>query len=240
ISPTLNATQYGTYSAVVSVGDCSSTDEVTISEQNLEVSLGEDFSSCFVSPEILTAEAINYDPLLASYEWSLNGNILVGETDQTLSITEVGTYSVTITFGTCTATDSITIGIGNIEVNLTDDLQTCFDSEVILEAELSVQNPAATYEWSLDGTVIVGETNSTLIITEIGTYTVTATLGNCTATDIAVVSFKNDLEVTLGEDFQICPNEPRTLTATTVEEGATYQWYLNGTLLAGETNSTLD
>ncbi len=239
-NPTLNATQYGTYSVLVSVADCSAMDEVTISQQNIQVSLGDDFSSCFEVPVTLTAEAIDYDPTLATYEWTLNGSILAGETNQILDITQAGNYSVTATVGSCTTTDSIVVSLGNIEVTVNDDFQTCFDSQVILEAVLSVQNPDATYEWSLDGTIIAGETTSTLVITEIGTYTVTASLGSCSASNSVIVSFRDDLEVTVDEDFTTCPNEPQTLTAITVEEDAAYQWYLNGTLLTGETDSTLN
>src|SRR5690606_27771769 len=68
----------------------------------------------------------------------------------------------------------------------------------------------------------------------------TATVGSCSASDSVTVSYRDDLEVNVGEDFLTCPNEPQTLTATTIEDGATYQWYLNGTLLTGETNSTLN
>lgn len=240
-NPTLNATQYGTYSVLVSVAGCSSTDEVTISQQNIEVSLGEDFISCFETPLTLTAEAINYDPLLATYEWRLNGSVIAGETDQTLVITQAGTYSVTTTFGSCTTSDSIIVGLGNLEIELGDDFQTCFNELVVLDASPTNQNPAdATYEWSLDGTILVGEINPTLIITEVGTYSVIVSYGSCTATDSLTVSSRDDLEVSVGEDFTTCPNEPQTLTATTTEQGVTYQWFLNGSPLAGETNSTLD
>lgn len=239
-NPTLNATQYGVYSVTVSVGGCSSTDEITISQQQLQVFLGEDFSSCFEIPVTLTAEAIDYDPTLATYEWSLNGTILAGETNQTLNIAQPGTYSVTATVGSCITTDSVAVSLGSIEVTLTEDFQTCFESTVVLEAELSIQNPEATYEWSLDGTIIAGEINSTVVITEIGTYTVIATVGSCSASASVTVSYRDDLEVSLGADFLTCPNEPQTLTATTLEEGATYQWFLNGTLLTGETNGTLN
>ncbi len=239
-NPTLNATQYGVYSVNVIVGGCLATDEITISQQELQVSLGDDFSSCFEVPVTLTAEAIDYDPTLATYEWSLNGAILAGETSQTLDITQPGNYSVTATVGSCITTDSVLVNLGSIEVTVNDDFQTCFDSQVVLEALLSVQNPNANYEWSLDGTILVGETNSTLIITEIGTYTVTVNVGSCTASDSVMVTYRDDLEVSVGADFTTCPNEPQTITANTAEEGVTYQWFLNGSPLAGETNSTLD
>jgi gliding motility-associated-like protein len=239
-NPTLNATQYGVYSVNVSANGCLATDEVTISPQELNVALGDDFTSCFEIPETLTAEAIDFDPATATFEWSLDGVVIAGETNQTLDITEPGTYVVTASVNSCTATDTIVVGLGNIEVTVNDDFQTCFESQVELEAMLTVQNPEATYQWSLDGNIIPDETNSTLIITEVGTYTVTATVGSCTASDSVTVSFRDDLEVTLDEDFKTCPNELQVLTATTDEEGATFQWFLNGDIIAGETNSTLE
>jgi gliding motility-associated-like protein len=239
-NPTLNATQYGVYSVNVSANACLATDEVTISPQELNVALGDDFTSCFEIPETLTAEAIDFDPATATFEWSLDGVVIAGETNQTLDITEPGTYVVTASVNSCTATDTIVVGLGNIEVTVNDDFQTCFESQVELEAMLTVQNPEATYQWSLDGNIIPDETNSTLIITEVGTYTVTATVGSCSASDSVTVSFRDDLEVTLDEDFKTCPNELQVLTATTDEEGATFQWFLNGDIIAGETNSTLE
>ena len=239
-NPTLNATQYGVYSVNVSANGCLATDEVTISPQELNVALGDDFTSCFEISETLTAEAIDFDPATATFEWSLDGVVIAGETNQTLDITEPGTYVVTASVNSCTATDTIVVGLGNIEVTVNDDFQTCFESQVELEAMLTVQNPEATYQWSLDGNIIPDETNSTLIITEVGTYTVTATVGSCSASDSVTVSFRDDLEVTLDEDFKTCPNELQVLTATTDEEGATFQWFLNGDIIAGETNSTLE
>lgn len=239
-NPTLNATQYGVYSVNVSANGCLATDEVTISPQTLNVALGDDFTSCFEIPETLTAEAIDFDPATATFEWSLDGIVIAGETNQTLNITEPGTYVVTATVNSCTATDTIVVGLSNIEVTVNDDFQTCFESQVQLEAMLTVQNPEATYQWSLDGNIIPDETNSTLIITEVGTYTVTATVGSCSASDSVTVSFRDDLEVTLDEDFKTCPNELQILTATTDEEDATFQWFLNGDIIAGETNKTLE
>ncbi len=240
-NPTLNATQYGVYSVIVSVADCTATDEVTISQQNIQVSLGDDFTSCFETSVTLEAEAINYDPLVATYEWRLNGSILAGETNQTLNITQAGTYTVTTTFGSCTTSDSVTVSIGNIEIELGDDFQTCFNEQVVLDASPSNYNPAdATYEWSLNGTILTAETNPTLIITEVGTYSVIVSIGSCTATDSVTVSSREDLEVSLGDNFTTCPNETRTLSASTTEEGVTYQWFLNGNLISGETDSTLD
>jgi gliding motility-associated-like protein len=237
---TLVIDQYGTYSVKATVGSCEAIDEIIISQKELQVSLGADFSSCFEMSETLTAEAIDFDPTLATFEWQRNGTLLAGETNQTLDISEPGTYTVIVTFSSCVTTNSIEVNLGTIDVTLNEDFQTCFDAPVVLEAVLADQNPNATYEWRLDGNILAGETNASLLITEIGVYTVTATVGDCTDSDSVTVSYRDDLEVSVGEDFLICPNEPQTLTANTSEAGASFQWFLNGSLLNGETNGTLN
>ncbi|QQX77437.1 MULTISPECIES: gliding motility-associated C-terminal domain-containing protein [Aequorivita] len=240
-NPTITANSYGVYSVLVNIASCSATDQITILPQDLQVSLGNDFSSCFENPVVLEAEALDFDPALATFEWSLNGTIIPDETTAFLTVTTAGTYTVVATVGECSATDTVIITLGDVEIELGDDFQTCFDQPVILDASPSNYDPQeANYEWSLNGTVLAGEVNPMLTISEIGTYSVLVTVGNCTAIDTITVSFRDDLEVSLGEDFQVCANEPRTLTATTAEEGASYQWFLNGNLIGDETNSTLD
>ncbi len=240
-NPTLNATEYGVYSVVVSIGNCAATDQITLMPEDLQVSLGDDFSSCFEEEVTLVAEALDFDPTLATFEWTQDGTLIPGATQATLVISAPGTYTVTAYVNECSATDSITVSLGNVEIELGDDFQTCFDQPVILDASPANYNPAdASYQWSIDGNILPDETGPTLEITEIGTYSVTVSVGSCTATDQVTVTFRDDLEVNLGEDFQLCPQEPRTLTATTSEEGATFQWFLNGSPIAGETGQTLD
>ena len=97
------------------------------------------------------------------------------------------------------------------------------------------------YEWTFNGSVISGETNATLTVSEIGTYGVTVMVGNCSGTDTIEVLPMDDLVVSITEgDLEVCPKEPHTLTAVTSDEGATYQWYLNGNVIDGATQSTLE
>jgi gliding motility-associated-like protein len=78
------------------------------------------------------------------------------------------------------------------------------------------------------------------MITEEGEYTVIVTVDSCNGEDSIVVNLRDDLEVVVDEDFITCPNELQIITATTIEEGVSYQWFLNGDPIPGETNSTLE
>lgn len=233
-------TELGVYTVEVTKNGCTGTDVINITQENLIVSLGGDITSCFDVPEIITAEAMNYDPTSATYEWFFDGVLIVGANDQDLEITQPGTYTVEVTLGACTASDTMEATGGTIDVSLPDDFETCFEAPVVLEATLSDPTATAIFEWSFNGNIIPDENNSTLVVTEIGTYTVTATSGSCTGTDSIVITGSGDLEVEIGPDFQTCPKEKTTLTAVTSEEGVTFQWFLNGTAISGATNNTLE
>ncbi|MEZ4858978.1 MAG: gliding motility-associated C-terminal domain-containing protein [Flavobacteriaceae bacterium] len=242
-SATLIAQEPGNYSVLVTVGVCTAEDTVIISPSNdIEIALGDNFESCFVEEIILDATPANYDPTLATYEWRLNGTLIAGETNATLMAQEPGTYTVLVAIGACTGQDSIIISPSNdIEIALGDDFETCFDEGIILDASPANYDPAlGTYQWSLNGTLLPNETLPTLIVTESGSYSVTVSIGACIATDSIVISGRDDLIVTVNEDFKTCPDEVQILTATTSETNVAYQWYLNGDVIVGATDSTLE
>lgn len=238
---TLTVTEAGVYGVAVTVEYCVGMDEITVTTDAITVDLGPDFESCFEDGVVLDANADGSFPSTTVYEWTLNGNVIAGETDSTLAITQEGTYGVTVNAGGCIATDEVVVTPGAISVDLGEDFTACFDSDITLNANADGQHPDATvYVWSLDGNIIVGADQATLLITEPGTYSVTATLGNCSATDSVVVSPGEGLIVSLGEDVLLCPNEKHILTAITDEENVTFQWFKDGNEIAGETGNSIE
>lgn len=174
-----------------------------------------------------------------TYLWSPGG-----ETTPTITVTEAGTYTLEITTnGLCSTSDSVLINVTESPIiTLGDELETCFEEATILDASPSNYDPAtATYEWMLDGVVIPSETNATInaALYGYGTYSVIVTAESCTGEGAITIMPRSDLAVTLGDSFNTCPDEAQTITATTDEEGVTYEWLLNGTPIDNETNSTL-
>ena len=89
--------------------------------QNVSVNLGADTSICFSDP----MPEFNASNLGASYSWSKNGNAL-GGTDSILLASGPGTYSVTVAYGSCTASDSIELELlSTIPINLGPDTNVC-------------------------------------------------------------------------------------------------------------------
>src|SRR5690606_8558503 len=111
--------------------------------------LGGDQELCETQSYDITAEIIGGNPADATFVWN------TGETTQTITVTDSGTYTVEVTIGTCTITASVVINFNDPPlIELGDDVETCFNEPIILDASPSNYNPAdATYEWSLDGTV---------------------------------------------------------------------------------------
>ncbi|WP_298899435.1 choice-of-anchor L domain-containing protein, partial [uncultured Psychroserpens sp.] len=88
--------------------------------------------------------------------------------------------------------DDITIAAGTAE---------CGGETITLDT----QAPTATHIWYKDAVEIVGETSSTLDVTEPGIYTVDVIFsGSCQASDSVVVEFKANAEANTPPDLSIC------------------------------------
>jgi len=90
-------------------------------------------------------------------------------------------------------------------LDLGEDIATC-SSSAILDGD--IQNPAATYEWFLDGVSINGETNPTLTTIQNGTYRVEVTVSlngsDCVEDDEIVVVLNTEESITPLSDYELC------------------------------------
>ncbi len=239
---TLNATAHGTYFVSVTIGVCIDTDNITLLPLiDLGVELGNDFTTCFNTPVFLDASPSIGDPNNATFEWSLDG-VLLSDTTATLDATEHGNYSVTVNLFGCSDTDSIALTpLGDLGVDLGGNIETCFDEQLILDATPSLGDPAdTTYLWSFDGVEFADETSSTLNATQYGVYSVVVSIGECSDEDSMTTTGRDDLFVSLGNNVQTCPDMSVTLAAITDEEGVSYQWSLDDTVMENQTSATLE
>lgn len=189
-TPTITVDQTGTYELTVTVGNCSATDSVMVFIADpLEISLGDDFETCFSDTTQLTVTSPDFDIAAATIQWFLNGNEIIGETMASLPISEVGTYSVMVTFENCTATDEVVVSErDDVAVTIVEaDFKTCPDETNILTALTDEEN--ATYQWFKNGDLITGESNATLEFaltpddSGLQNFSVEISVGDCTAED---------------------------------------------------------
>ena len=233
----LTVSESGVYKVVADGGDCDQAveDEVNITIPGLiAVDLGADQEFCDVTSFEIIPNIVG-NSSNANYLWS------TGETTPTIVVNTTGDYSVAIIAESCEVTDSVLLRFGETPLfDLGENIETCFENDIVLDATPSNMNSDdVIYAWYKNNIPITGETTSSIIVTEIGTYTVIASFDGCEVVESITISGRTDLNVTVNDDFKSCVGEEWTLTATTSEEGVSYQWYLNGDAIAGETSSTI-
>jgi gliding motility-associated-like protein len=143
---------------------------------------GADLAICSGQSATLTAGQVEN----ATYLWS------TGATTRSITVNPLQTtqYTVTVTrAGICSSTDDVVVTVEPLPiVNLGPPVEVCSNTPPTLNAA-NAANPAdVTYVWSLNGSPIAGATAPTLLATNSGTYQVSITRGNCTATGSVLVN----------------------------------------------------
>ena len=141
-----------------------------------------------------------------SYLWS------DGSTGQTLAVSEAGKYWVTITYETCTLTDTVQVFVIDAPVDLGTDTTMCIGQTFDIDAT----HPYGNYLWS------DGSTDSVLSVRETGLYAVERSVDGCVETDEVFVDFIGPPRVELGPDTTLCRGE--LLSLDLYEPRTTYRW----------------
>ncbi|MDP4231488.1 MAG: hypothetical protein Q8916_13905, partial [Bacteroidota bacterium] len=174
------------------------------------------------------------------YLWSVtNGSISSGQGTNGVTVqwndAAIGTGSVMVietTSGGCLDTGMLLITIdANLHPTITASgaLTFCAGDSATLDAGSGY----ASYQWSKDGSVISGATNEFLRTGESGSYSVLVTnSGGCSGSSstisVTVYPLPSKPIITQVND---------TLFCTTI--ASSYQWYLDGVLLPGETTARI-
>lgn len=171
-----------------------------------------------------------------------------GNTNVDRSGLSAGTYTITVTDGTCSATASYIITEGSIiSINPANNSPICAGVDLYMLTTPSGGSGTYTnYAWSGPNGFNSTQQNPTITSATTdatGTYTITVTDNlNCTnsATISASVSSpSNTASVTIDANSgPLCFGSSQTVTATPVHGGTnpSYEWYLNNTLQASTTN----
>jgi kumamolisin len=191
--------------------------------------------------------------ILSTYQWYLNGAAIDGATSSSYSIAEAGVtdsgvYTVVISNSVGTSTYSLgTLAVMGPPTILTQPASktTAAGAATMLHVAV-VGAPTLSYQWYFNGTQIPQATSATLTIAETtpensGSYTVVVSNpgGSVTSAD-AVLAVQ-------ASDSSLITQQPNSLTVATGSTAvfsvgaasASYQWYENGTAIAGATNAAL-
>ena len=215
----ITVTTSGNYTVTVSNGSCSATSAVTTVTVNPlpatpTITAGGPTTFCAGGSVVLTSSSATGNT------WSN------GATTQSITVTTSGTFSVTVSNGSCSATSAVT----TITVNPLPATPTitaggpttfCAGGSVILTSSSATGNT-----WS------TGATTPSITVTASGNYTVTVSNGPCSVTSVATTVTVNPLPatptITASGPTTFCAGGSVTLTSSsasgnTWSNGATTQ-----------------
>ncbi len=237
--PDLLAGEDGTYSVEVSnvCGNDVSTDiDVTVNALPVNELDATSYASC--EGTAVTITAVDQSGLNnLDYVWTLDGNVIPGADQSSISATDAGAYAVEVTDSQtgCAYTSASAVlaieAIPVVTVSAQGSTTFCADGSVVLDAG---NDPDLSYQWFLDGNAINGATASTLTADSTGTYTVVATsTGGCASdpsnsTDVTENPIPAEPVITQGTD---------TLYASGTGD---FQWNLFGSPINGATDAFIE
>jgi gliding motility-associated-like protein len=198
----------GTYFVTVTKNGCSASD-------NAVLSIAAAITVNVADQTICTGNTTTFDAgnAGATFAWTGPGGFTSTAQNPTVSV--AGSYSVTVTKNGCSASDNAVLSIaGAITVNVADKT-ICAGSTTTFDAG----NAGATFAWTGPNAFV--STAQTPTVTAAGTYSVTVTMGSCSASDNAILTLTPLPVVTISNKI-ICTAASTTFDAGNA--GATYAW----------------
>ena len=198
-----------------------------------------------------------------SYQWYLDGGVVAGQTASTYSYTGVTSGSPHSVYVRVTDSASTPVSVNSnsvlVTVNSALGVSVAPVGPLTLDAG-QIQTFTATvsggtgsksYQWYLDGGVVAGQTASTYSYTGVTSgspHSVYVRVTDSASTPVSVNSNSVLVTVNSALGVSVAPVGPLTLSAgqiqtfTATVSGGTgsksYQWYLDGGVVAGQTAST--
>jgi len=203
-----------TYIVTVSNGGCSKDTNVTITVNPVPVvSITGNNSICSGANTTLTASGGG------TYNWN------TGSTNSSINVSPVATtgYTVTVSNGTCSVKDSVTVTVNVTPVpTVNPSSSVCAGTPVSLTA-----GGGATYSWTpATGLSATTGANVTATPATTTTYSVTVSNGGCSKDTNVTITVNPVPVVTISGINSICSGNNTVLTAT---GGGTYLWTTSST-----------
>ena len=209
-TPSINATQVGTYVASITNSCATITDTIVISQTSTQTKpqLGNDTTFCGAFSKTLTTGN-------ATTVW-FKDNVQV-TTASSLVINQAGTYIANISSTCGNVSDTIVIAQNATVVKpfIGNDTTYCGTFSQILTTGNTQTN------WTRNNVAVT--TAASITVSQGGTYIATV-IGACgNASDTIIINNANALSLNLGRDTVLCTGQTLVLNAT-VAGGITYTW----------------
>ena len=180
------------------------------------------------------------------YQWQLDGNDLVGETNAGLAAITAGSYTVVVDNACGTATsNAIVVEVNAPPVHVLDTLAytICAGASAQFSAHDASGQSSLTYQWYLNNAPVPGAMDTLMDASLAGAYTfeATNTITGCTFTTGAVMLTVETVDaplVTAVGDTSFCAGGSVLFEASIVP-GATYQWFVDQSVIPGANGTSL-
>lgn len=184
---------------------------------------------------------------VGAYQWYLDGSAITGETTTELTADASGDYTIiaTSTDG-CSSEPSAAITVTVNALPETPEASAAGATSFCVGGSVELSVPAAvgsTYQWYLDGAAVSGGTDTALVATSSGQYTIVATDSvGCSSEASAAISViaetLNAPGVIATEPTTFCEGGGTMLIADAIDD-VTYQWWMDGVEVSGATTIQL-
>lgn len=177
------------------------------------------------------------------YQWQVNGIDMFGATNNTLTVSNAGIYTVRITKGYCTVyAPSVQVNIQPLPsavISTAVSPVICQGDSLQISATIA---PGYTYQWYLNNVAIPNAFSSTLTVWSAGSYKVKITnIYGCEKESNIINVTINPLptaSILPNGATNFCNGQNVILNAN-IGSGLTYQWLNNNAPITYATNSTL-
>ncbi len=153
--------------------------------------------------------------------YSVTWNTIPVQNGLTASGLSVGIYTATITDAAgCVSTRDVTIVLDNdLTMSAPNPINICFGGS----ANASITSNATGYAWTpTTGVSNPGISSPVLSPASTTTYTITGTLGSCTAIQTLQVNVANEIHLTVPLNTTICTGS--SFNSNTISDATTYSW----------------
>jgi len=233
--------QSGTYTVDVSNGGCVTvSNSIVITVNPLPaVIITASGPTGFCEGGSVTLNAVPATAL--SYIWKENGTPIPGATNASFTASQTGSYSVTVSNGTCfntaTAINVTAFPLPTATITALTATTICTNDTAVMEAPAGF---GYSYQWYINGNIIPGANSQLYSTSTAGNYTVKVTTANgCSATSATPVTINTfvapNTVVSHNKSLTICMGDNVVLSVT-LGQNYNYQWYRNGTVINGATD----
>lgn len=198
----------GTYWVAIDSAGCKSTDTFKLTAESVfSIDLGID--DLLVCEDSLLALNLHDSILKKGIEWTYGSRT---GTSTPINLDTSGLFRLKVEHSCGPLLDSFEV---RVEKGKRHDTVLCPDSSWLAKASIS----ALSYQWNN------ADKERTRLLTDAGIHWVKSDLGECFITDSFELKFSDKLELELGRDTIICPNEKLSIGINFGDPEITYAWH---------------